>query len=330
VQKTHVSENTYEFAKRWIHKQEEITGFSIAGLFSVWGKYALLHNYLTTQLHHGWNLENVRHPELIAAIYKLFGKPQQASRVIKLYMVFDKLALAKSTGSYLELINEINLRFGIHVLPAFELFSTSNSSTELGDPDFNNLGRLIHVEAAKRLVERDFERFQKDAYAVSAKLTGRFLSHFPDLDVQSYRAALRGNHPLVTVLNNMIIDSVQILTKEFGKSVGITTARSGQYQAIAGSLQGNKVPDDSYLNIGLSKYFVSKGVFSMRASHSLTLADSMLLKSLLDVSREYTLGKWTPPIVEDVVSEGQVQEVVRKYRVVHQSSGPTIYLPAAA
>jgi len=31
-QKTHVSLDTYEFAKRWIYRGVEVTGFSIAGL----------------------------------------------------------------------------------------------------------------------------------------------------------------------------------------------------------------------------------------------------------------------------------------------------------
>jgi hypothetical protein len=52
-QKTHVSNDTFEFAKRWFHKGSEITGFSIAGIKSVWKRYSLLHNYLSTQRDHG-------------------------------------------------------------------------------------------------------------------------------------------------------------------------------------------------------------------------------------------------------------------------------------
>jgi hypothetical protein len=153
--------------------------------------------------------------------------------------------------------------------------------------------RLIRIEAAKRLVERDLGRFQRDAYAVSAKLTGTFLRKFPDLDVQSYRAALRGNHPLVTVLNQMILASGEVLRKKLGKAVFLTTARSSQFQAIGPDDDDlyQRVPEDTYLNMGLSKYFVSKGVFTMRASHSLSLADSMLVKACLDVSRDLCSGK---------------------------------------
>jgi hypothetical protein len=284
--KTHVSNDTFEFAKRWFHKGCEITGFSTAGLFSVWKRYSLLHNYLATQRDHGWDLEIGQHPELVRAIYKLFGKPTQVERVIKLYMVFDALAKAKDTGVHQDLLTRIEEYFGIPISQQLSRLSVESSTLE-------SLMRLIRVEAAKRLVERDLGRFQRDAYAVSAKLTGTFLRKFPDLDVQSYRAALRGNHPLVTVLNQMILASGEVLRKQLGKAVFLTTARSSQFQAIGPDDDDlyQRVPEDTYLNMGLSKYFVSKGVFTMRASHSLSLADSMLVKACLDVSRDLCSGK---------------------------------------
>lgn len=32
-QKTHISDEIYEFAKRWVYKGQEVTGFSVSGLF---------------------------------------------------------------------------------------------------------------------------------------------------------------------------------------------------------------------------------------------------------------------------------------------------------
>jgi len=320
--KTHVGETTFEFAKRWFHEGVEITGFSIAGLGSVWKRYSLLHNYLITQRDHGWELEIDRHPALISSIYKLYGKPAQSERVVKLYMVFDALAQAKDTGDYSILVERIEQYFGIPV--AQHLTALMGLSDSIG-----GVARHLHVEAAKRLVERDFGRFQRDAYSVSAKLTGTFLKKFPGLDVQSYRAALRGNHPLVTVLNGMILASAHILNREFGKSIGITTARSSQFQAIKGWDESQTVPDDTYLKVGLSKYFVSKGVFTMRASHSLSLADSMLLKAILDVSRELTEGKWSPATQEVVLSSTSELPETKVHRVVRVPvipTGPTIYV----
>lgn len=61
--------------------------------------------------------------------------------------------------------------------------------------------RLIRIEAAKRLIERDFGRFQKDAYRISVKLNGMLFKKCPGLDVQSYRKALGKNSPLGSFLH---------------------------------------------------------------------------------------------------------------------------------
>lgn len=53
VEKTHVSVDTFEFAKRWFHQGVEITGFSTAGILSVWKSYPLLLNFLKNQESHG-------------------------------------------------------------------------------------------------------------------------------------------------------------------------------------------------------------------------------------------------------------------------------------
>lgn len=324
--KTHVGETTFEFAKRWFHEGTEITGFSIAGFSSVWKRYSLLHNYIDTQRGHGWELEINRHPELISAIYKFYGKPSQGERVVKLYMVFDALAQAKSTGNYSVLVERIEQFFGIPVSQhLLTLMGQEDSAGGIGQ-----FARHLHVEAAKRLVERDFGRFQRDAYSVSAKLSGTFLGKFPGLDVQSYRAALRGNHPLVTVLNQMILASAHILNKEFGRAIGITTSSSSQYQAIAGWDETQTVPDDTYLKVGLSKYFVSKGVFTMRASHALSMTDSMLVKAILDVSRDVVSAKWSPTPAKVEVSDPE-DTSLRRVRYVPRypvlPTGPTIYIP---
>lgn len=278
-QKTHVSNDTYEFAKRWIHKGSEVTGFAIAGLGSVWERYSLLHNFLDTQRLHGWSLDIDKHPDLITALYTLYGKPAQAERVIKLYNVFDSVAKAINTGDYEQLLIRTALVLGIEV-----------PSIDPGFQDLNHMARAMMVKVKKRLVERDLERFQKDAYSVSAKLTGTFLAKFPSLSVQDYRAVLRGNHPLVSVLNDMIIASVRVLTDKYGMSVGITTARSSQYQAIGGTLESEVSPDTYLEKAGISKYFVSKGVFSMRASTSINLAQSQVTKEYMTLVKSYRPG----------------------------------------
>jgi hypothetical protein len=324
-QKTHVSDDTFEFAKRWFHKGLEVTGFSIAGIGSVWKRYSLLHNYLCTQRDHGWDLEIGRHPELISAIYRLYGKPAQSERVIKLYMVFDALAQAKNTGEHALLAERVEHYFGIPVSQHLLRLSVEGL-------DLNQLMRLVRIEAAKRLVERDFGRFQKDAYRISAKLNGMLFKKCPGLDVQSYRKALGKNSPLILVLNGMILESAMVLNKTFGRAVGITRHSTREFQAIAGWDEGQQVLEESYLNVGVSKYFVSKGVFSMRAAHSLSLADSMLVKAMLDVSRDMAeKNTWAPALVNGgAVPQEEAQptrEVRRVSLPVRIPSGPVIRLP---
>nr|UJQ92539.1 MAG: putative RNA-dependent RNA polymerase [Mitoviridae sp.] len=304
--KTHVSLDTYEFAKRWIHRGSEITGFAIAGIASVWNRYSLLHNFLDTQSLHGWSLDADRHPGLISALYKFYGRAEQSARVIKLYKVFDVLAKAGHTRDYEPVLRTV-----------LEVFGVSSPFLGHGIHDRAKIAKAIMVEGKKRLVERDLEKFQKDAYSVSAKLTGTFLSKFPDLSVQDYRAALRGNHPLVTVLNSMIIESITVLREKFGRSVAITTARSNQFQAMAGTI--DEVSEETYLEkVGLSKYFVSKGVFSMRASHSINLAQSQVTKVYITVTREWASGDLVIPttsVAGALVSTGSAPFSLVKYGV---------------
>jgi len=51
--KTHVSNDSFEFAKRWFIKRTEVTPFSIAGLDSVKSRYSLLYEFLANQATHG-------------------------------------------------------------------------------------------------------------------------------------------------------------------------------------------------------------------------------------------------------------------------------------
>lgn len=54
VAKTHVSQDSYEFAKRWVICRHEVTPFSIGGLDSTWKRYSLLYGFLRNQATHGW------------------------------------------------------------------------------------------------------------------------------------------------------------------------------------------------------------------------------------------------------------------------------------
>lgn len=53
MQKTHVSLDTYEFAKRWVHFGKEVTPFAINSILETWKSYPMFNNSIQTQLAHG-------------------------------------------------------------------------------------------------------------------------------------------------------------------------------------------------------------------------------------------------------------------------------------
>jgi len=99
LQKTHISNDSYEFAKRWVYQGQEITGFSISGLYEVRRSYSLLHNFLSNQADHGWLVKSELAPVTLSSLYKVLGLSQQGERVQKLYNVFNSLSIAKSTDN---------------------------------------------------------------------------------------------------------------------------------------------------------------------------------------------------------------------------------------
>jgi len=264
--KTHVSVDTYEFAKRWVHKGEEITGFGVSGLRAVWKKYSLLHNYLQTQQHHGWCLPTSEHPDLVSTIYQIYGRPQQCERVIKLYMVFDSLQKCKVAGDYSELLSCVADWFPGHL--SSSLLDGLKCSSRL-----KNVAKRVVSEAKRKLVERDLTKFQNDTWSIHGRLDADVKREFRDLPGQAYRAALREFHPMVMVLNRTIDASIDYLISNSILDPG---------------------PETDFSALSLSKYHVSKGVFSMRASHSISLAQSMVVKSVLDVlkAQDISLQNW--------------------------------------
>nr|UJQ92486.1 MAG: putative RNA-dependent RNA polymerase [Mitoviridae sp.] len=261
--KTHVSEDTYEFAKRWVHKGEEITGFGVSGLRAVWKKYSLLHNYLLTQQHHGWCLLTSKHPDLVTTIYRIYGRPAHAERVVKLYMVFDSLQRCKVTGDYSELLEVVATWFPGHL--STSLLDGLKCSSRL-----RNVARRVVSEAKRKIVERDLAKFQNDTFVIHKRLNDDLNREFRDLPGQAYRAALRAYHPMIMVLNRTIDSSIDYLISNSILDPG---------------------PETDFSALSLSKYHVSKGVFSMRASHSISLAQSMVVKSVLDVLKSQDISK---------------------------------------
>jgi len=271
-QKSHVSLDTYEFAKRWIHKGEEVTGFAVGGLFSVWKRYPLLHNFLDTQSHHGWSLVLEKHPDLITSIYKCFLGPlfihEKVMRVCSLYMVFNSVSKEINVGEYTVAAGEALTRFfGINVPSSGE--------------SLMKFLKWSFTIAKRRLIKRDLEVFQKDLFIINDKLYKLAYGAIPACADQATRDFLKEtipvmvnwDNPLVLVLNRINDESFDLLLKLLAPE--------------------DESSDSLYREAGLSKYYISRGVFSMKASTSRILADSAVNKYFITACRELADQKWT-------------------------------------
>nr|QIR30225.1 RNA-dependent RNA polymerase [Plasmopara viticola lesion associated mitovirus 1] len=89
--KTHVSQHTYEFAKRWIQKGVEVTPFAWHGLLETWKRYYLFSNFTNNQRRHNWLLRDGDPEWLLEKMMILRGKVRQAPTAIKFFKFFTLL-----------------------------------------------------------------------------------------------------------------------------------------------------------------------------------------------------------------------------------------------
>jgi len=277
-QKTHVSLDTFEFAKRWVHRGKEITGYSIGGLLETWKRYSLLHEFFENQQQHGWTLSLKGRPGLISDIYNVLGRSSE--RPIKLYKCFyyikNIINMLKSemqsntqnrTLPYIDnsslwhpklemlcssLLSYIHSEFGVPLLsPGYFMPSTS---TEV-------VAELIQ-EVKVSIVEQDMNRVFGNVELISSKLDKPFLDRYPGLGNQPYRALRRECYPAIMCLNDNLRRQVDYINR----------------------LSSND-PSINIFELGISKYFVADEILSLRAAHSISLAESQLTKWLLYLVR---------------------------------------------
>jgi hypothetical protein len=79
--KTHVSNDTYEFAKRWVHKGEEISPFPIGGWKEVVKRYNLMVNFLQSLESKGW-IPSKGIVSVVSSWYEYDSKPKRFRNTI--------------------------------------------------------------------------------------------------------------------------------------------------------------------------------------------------------------------------------------------------------
>ncbi|QED55404.1 RNA-dependent RNA polymerase [Heterobasidion mitovirus 2] len=273
--KTHDSYHGFEFAKRWFYHGEEVTGFSISGLLSVWKSYPLLINFLDNQASHGWKLPLERHPDLILQLHKLIKGDSfiynKTHSMIKLYKLFHWVRDIKNISTFTEerileimvnILEILNSEFGIRPLDKALILQRARETLE-----------QVYSESKRNLVEKDLLTFQKEAYRVNARLNNFLKDRLKEARVdqttrdfllETVSVVLNWNNPIVMCLNRLIDQSINFLTNYWDPDVS----------------------SDFLFREGLSKYSITKGIFSMRSSTSITLAESAILKESLTVFRK--------------------------------------------
>nr|QIR30256.1 RNA-dependent RNA polymerase [Plasmopara viticola lesion associated mitovirus 33] len=269
--KSHVSKDTYEFAKRWIVRGEEITGFSISGLFETWKKYPLLKNFLDNQSEHGWNLERERHPDLILDIFKVMKRGhfifEHVLRIIKLYKVFCQLSDDIKTGNSLNSFNLVKEIFGFEALG-------------LSEEQIN----LLPALAKKRLIEKDIYTFQCEQEELMKKFNLLIEEYIQAWADPTQHAFLREVVPVMVSADHPLLDSLERLVDQATLYIMAWTDPDIDRASF-------------YLNSGLMKYHISKGIFSMRNSHQLALSEAAIVKAYIslvsEISPEWDKGQLT-------------------------------------
>jgi hypothetical protein len=138
---------------------------------------------------------------------------------------------------------------------------------------------MLLYTAKYHLIESDLSKFQTDTYVINSDINrwvddkiGKDRPHDVKLFLKETLSVVIGHgNPVVGAINTLIDQSIDYLTSTVLAS------------------EETLVPD-FILSHGLSKYFVSRGVFTMRASHSIALAESAVVKKILSI-----LSKREPP-----------------------------------
>jgi len=250
--KTHVSVDTYEFAKRWIQKGVEVTPFALNGLNETWKRYYLFSNFIQNQQLHGW-LTETGDPELIyETMLKIKGKYRQVQSLIKLYKVFTltQLVLTKRVeAAAIELSSVL----------ALPLPERQDPCQFIIDLVTITLKKQCEVEEQKLLGSKaDFV----------IKIRDGLKEFVPDLQLlQTVRRALSESSPILGVINFLQIENTHTLMK----------LKSGTPEEI--------------LEVILSKDLIGTSInlelFQMRSAKSRIVSASTCIKPLIKDWQNY-------------------------------------------
>lgn len=110
-------------------------------------------------------------------------------------------------------------------------------------------------ETKLRIVEQDIGRMFNSTHKILDKLYEPLIKVHPDLSTQLYRALLGQCYPATLCLNVLLRKQADYVNR----------------------LASND-PSLNVFELGISKYFLADNILSMRAAHSISLAESQMTK----------------------------------------------------
>lgn len=194
--KTHVSGDTYEFAKRWKHKGEEVTPFSFQGLDRTRDSYSLLVPFLLDQHAHGWFMADSgecegKRDHVADALGKLLkvGKfRKEQNNILKKAHVFLELLITSKAGNFTgRVLNEVGVQY-----PSRRM---SSADSELEE-------RLITASKI-RCHQKQLVQLEESLESHNMCMAQRFQELFPNLSSSSYEEMLISLDPMVSILTKV-------------------------------------------------------------------------------------------------------------------------------
>jgi hypothetical protein len=251
-QKTHVSNDTYEFAKRWIHSGVEVTPFSLSGLKETWKRYYLLQNFVETQQRHGW-LRNDGDPDfLIDVVYQFKQKWRQVKSVQLLYHIFSDILAVLRRGSEDAAVS-LSERLGLPIPQGYKPVEW-----------ITQLALYILKEQSEKEIDK-LINFHEDFVA---KIRDGIYDHLPD-------SAEVHTLPMIYTMMCPLVGIVKVLLMEHYQT--IDTLKSGTEEEIS--------------RIILEKDLIGTGfsleVFSMRRSKTRILSAARMNKVIWSTWKKY-------------------------------------------
>lgn len=272
--KTHVSLDSWEFAKRWHIGGSEVTPFSIGGLKSVSKFYFLLAEFLSNQASHGWTLLEQQVPGFVTELLRCYW-PKNSSRkrriqgFLALFTLFNHVKfLLKFSG---DLRDPLFLSANLCALRSIGVLGLGDLRGF--DPKF--MLDLAFQNSKSLMAERDLGKFQEHLGEATKVVASWVSSNFP--------STTQSTSPVSWLPVSKVLESI-----------------------LDSSIEALKCPDRLFEE-GLSKHFITKGVFSEDAEKSRLRNQAGVTKIfiheiLLALSTGYIVSRprevWSPKLTK--------------------------------